>query len=98
MPRNQRSSSPIKRPEPIRTATPAAPIRSTFGQTIKEGLAFGIGSSVARNMVDSFMQPRAIAKPTEIAKPTPIHYTKMTEFKACMEWKNDYEECKIHLE
>ena len=49
-------------------------------------------------MVDSFMQPRAIAKPTEIAKPTPIHYTKMTEFKACMESKNDYEECKIHLE
>ena len=98
MPRSQRATSPIKRPEasPIRTATPihvpARPIQPTFGQTIKEGLAFGIGSSIARNMVDSVMQP------TTITKPIPVQHAKMKEFKACMESKNDYDECKFHLE
>jgi hypothetical protein len=37
-------------PPPVVYTPPPPP---TFGQTIKEGIAFGIGTSIARNVVDS---------------------------------------------
>lgn len=45
-------------------APPPAVIRSqapSLFQTMQEGLAFGVGSSVARNMVDRAFQPSAPA-------------------------------------
>ena len=42
------------------TSTPPAVIRPqapSLLQTMQEGLAFGVGSSVARNMVDRVLQP-----------------------------------------
>jgi hypothetical protein len=32
---------------------PSAPAAPSFGQTLKEGFAFGVGSSIARTMIDS---------------------------------------------
>jgi hypothetical protein len=60
---------------------------------MKEGFGLGIGMSVARNIVDRVMGP-AQAQQAPVALPA----TPLTEFKKCMQYKDDYEACKIHLE
>lgn len=66
----------------------------SFGQTLKEGFAFGVGSSVARNVVDRMFSPSA---PTE-TKPIPKEEKSQPvnhDFVLCMqESKGDYESCK----
>jgi hypothetical protein len=64
-------------PPPVVYTPPPPP---TFGQTIKEGIAFGIGTSIARNVVDSvanklgsaFQQGPGTPKPftSEVQPPT----------------------------
>ena len=44
-------AKPVHVPVPVERATP------TLGQTIKEGFGFGIGTSIARNMVDRIFAP-----------------------------------------
>ena len=55
-----RSSKAISSQHPLQAAPLQAaplPLRQSFFQTIQEGLAFGLGSSVARNMVDKVLRP-----------------------------------------
>jgi hypothetical protein len=59
MPRPSKTAVVPHRPAPPPDVIrPQAP--SLF-QTMQEGLAFGVGSSVARNMIDRVMQPSALA-------------------------------------
>lgn len=98
MPRKERkSSSPLKYPvksSPLQAQpalTTRAPQSSFFG-TIKEGFAFGIGSSIARNI---FASPQPATQPA--TQPTPSEIEKMT-FTQCMDkTAGNYEECG-HLE
>jgi len=57
MPRPSKSSVVTHKPAP-----PPAVVRHqapSLFQTMQEGLAFGVGSSVARNMIDRVLQPSA---------------------------------------
>ena len=102
MPRKERkSSSPLKYPvksSPLQAQAPlttSAPQSSFFG-TIKEGFAFGIGSSIARNI---FASPQPVSQPATqpVTQPTPSEIEKMT-FTQCMDKTGgNYEECG-HLE
>ena len=106
MPRKERkSSSPLKYPvksSPLQAQPPLttrAPQSSFFG-TIKEGFAFGIGSSIARNI---FASPQPVSQPATqpvtqpATQPTPSEIEKMT-FTQCMDkTAGNYEECG-HLE
>jgi len=59
---------------------------------MKEGFGLGIGVSIARNIVDRIMGPASTVQLT------PTVSQPVTEFKKCMQVKDDYEECKIHLQ
>jgi hypothetical protein len=95
------SSQPVRstplahRPTVVQTPLAQRPIvaqPSSFLGTIKEGFAFGIGSSIARNVVDSFMSPAVKAE-----KPQITEIEKMT-FTQCMDkTSGNYETCG-HLE
>jgi hypothetical protein len=54
MPRSSKSSMVPHKSTPPAVIKPQGP---SFFQTIQEGLAFGVGSSVARNIVDRVLQP-----------------------------------------
>jgi len=109
MPRNQSTPlKPIKPASGIQTMPLPAP---SLGQSMKEGFGLGIGMSVARNIVDRVMGPAQQAPaqqapaqqaPAQQAPaqqaPAPPPATPLAEFKKCMEYKDDYEACKIHLE
>jgi len=72
----------------------------SLGQSMKEGFGLGIGMSVARNIVDRVMGPAQAQQAPAQAQQAPVAppATPLTEFKKCMEYKADYESCKIHLE
>jgi len=48
MPRDNNKKNYLVVPKPAVVTTP------TFGQSIKDGIGLGIGSSLARHMIDSF--------------------------------------------
>lgn len=54
--KNGFSSSPV--------STASAP---SFGQTLKEGIAFGAGSSIARTMIDSAFSRMGPAEPVRVS-------------------------------
>jgi hypothetical protein len=58
------------------------PISTSFIDTIKEGFAFGLGSSIARNVVNSISDPR----PNNIIQTTPNCF----EYKKCLESDDKY--------
>ena len=60
--KNGFSSAPATAP-----STPTAPAPS-FGQTLKEGFAFGVGSSIARTMIDSALTRLGPAEPVVSTK------------------------------
>jgi hypothetical protein len=62
---------------------PHSPKNSIFN-SIKDGFGFGIGSTIARNMVNSVMSP------------TPINSSNCIEYKKCLE-SNDKYECFTNL-
>jgi hypothetical protein len=64
--------------------TPHTPKNSIFN-SIKEGFGFGIGSTIARNMVNSIMSP------------TPVNSSNCIEYKKCLE-SNDKYECFANLD
>jgi len=103
MPRKQSGSSTIVHNSNRPTESPQIlPIRQpSFGQSIKEGFGLGIGVSIARNIVDRVMGSKpseAPVKPSEATTKGPEATEPIREFKKCMEYKGDYEECKIHLQ
>ena len=53
--------------------------KNSILSSIKEGVGFGIGSTIARNMVNSVMNP------------TPINLSNCIEYKKCLESNNRYE-------
>lgn len=83
MPRTHSSNTknkpmPIIRPTAThRLLPPASPMvvpaaSSSFGQTLKEGFAFGVGSSVARNIVDRWIgPPTSVGSVASAAFPAP---------------------------
>ena len=87
MPRSRQiRNSPLKSTPPVYPVE--KPVAPSFGQSIKEGLGFGLGASVARNLVDSLMVRKKAEPPQEINR----------EFMKCMQdTQNDYEECKSKL-
>jgi hypothetical protein len=64
--------------------TPIVPKNSILS-SIKEGFGFGVGSTIARNMVNSIMSP------------TPVNSSNCIEYKKCLE-SNDRYECFANLD
>ena len=86
-----RSDSSVRN-KPVVYTSPRSPValplkiqQSTLGQSVKEGFGFGIGSSIARNMVDrvfgSFSSPKS-------------SLTKLTEYTQCIQEGGTEEVCK----
>jgi len=80
-------------PAPATKPTPTPPL-ATFGQTVKEGLAFGIGQSVAHNIIGSMFRTVApVATPVAT-----VAVTEKPEYSNCMkESFGDKEICKQFL-
>ena len=109
MPRKQGNSSYPARPAPapiaVRPQQPQLIQRPTsFFGTMKEGFAFGIGSSIARNIFESrppvsypVSQPQSQPLSQSATQPTQSEIEKMT-FTQCMDkTSGNYEMCG-HLE
>ena len=87
MPRSRQISNP-----PLKSTPPVYPVEKpvvpSLGQAIKEGLGFGLGTTVARNLVDSLMFRKKEVPEPEINR----------EFMKCMQdTQNNYEECRSKL-
>jgi len=104
MPRSERTRPVTKPAFPTVSHSAPNPItiqaqKPTMFSAIKDGLGFGIGASIARNIVDSVMKPneqRPMAGTTAVAG---ANHLPVTEFKNCMEKTyNNYDECRFHLE
>jgi hypothetical protein len=61
-----------------RNLAPIITQKSSFFQTMKEGLAFGVGNSIGHRMVGSFMGPSQIQKPLQTTD------TNQKEYDQCM--------------
>jgi len=67
--------------------------RPSFLQTMKEGVALGIGSSIGHRIVGALMGPsRPIVPPVREHLPT----LKNTEYEKCMKEYDDKAACKIY--
>jgi hypothetical protein len=103
---SSKSVAPAHAPAPISHFPAPTPFtysvpRPTLGQSIKDGFGLGIGSSIARNMVDGFFH-----KSPEQSKVTPVissgtsvatEYQKK-EYIQCMQTINDHDHCKKLIE
>jgi hypothetical protein len=79
MPRqNQTKPKSLTNTNTNNLVTPHTPKNSIFN-SIKDGFGFGIGSTIARNMVNSIMSP------------IPINSSNCIEYKKCLESNNKYE-------
>ena len=77
------TTMPIRVPE-HRNLPALVPQKPSFLQTMKEGVALGVGSSLGHRIVNSFMGPPTIKVETN------------TEYDACMKEYNDIALCKEH--
>jgi hypothetical protein len=68
--------------------------KASLTDIVKEGFAFGVGSSVARNVIDRFMAPSQ-AKPIDakVDKPEPFEYIQCMQDSAF-----NHEACKNYLQ
>ncbi|NBT46923.1 MAG: hypothetical protein EBT07_03765 [Actinobacteria bacterium] len=91
-----RAPTPAPASIPATKPTPTPPL-ATFGQTVKEGLAFGIGQSVAHNVIGSMF--RTVTTVTTAAAPVAaVAVTEKPEYTQCMkESFGDKELCKQFL-
>ncbi len=74
-------------PNPTPVVNKIIPKSTSFIDTIKEGFAFGIGSSIARNLVNSISSNTEVKRPNNIVKTTPNCF----EYKKCLESDDKYE-------
>jgi len=74
---------PIRVPQ-HRNLPALVPEKPSFLQTMKEGVALGVGSSLGHRIVNSFMGPPTIKVETN------------KEYDACMKEYNDTALCKEH--
>ena len=97
MPRNSSSPSlhekkiitmPIRIPE-HRNLPAIIPQKPSFLQTMKEGVALGIGSSIGHRIVGAFMGPAIVQ--------TPVVDKKQEEYEQCMKDTNDKSGCEYLL-
>lgn len=86
--------------------------RPTLGQSIKDGFGLGIGSSIARNLVDGWFHKPApvapVATATPLATNTPnaavssglpvATELQKKEYVQCMQTINDHDYCKKMME
>ena len=80
-------------PVPTHVAAPAQK-KASLTDIIKEGFAFGVGSSVARNVIDHFMAPSAQKRiDTKTEKPAPFEYMQCMQDSAY-----NHEACKDYLQ
>jgi hypothetical protein len=77
------TTMPIRVPQ-HRNLPALVPEKPSFLQTMKEGLALGVGSSLGHRIVNSFMGPPTIKVETN------------TEYETCMKEYNDTALCKEH--
>lgn len=62
-----RSNSPTKKVVTTVSSVPSTPVTvPSFTQIIKEGFAFGAGSSIARNVIDRIMSPSQTLPPSRV--------------------------------
>ena len=84
---SKQRNMPIKYPE-HRNLPALIPQKSSFLQTMKEGVALGVGSSLGHRLVGSVMGPTIIQKPSVD--------NKQEEYEKCMKDNDDKSGCE-HL-
>jgi hypothetical protein len=97
MPRNQKKSSiiPYQEQKTIVLQNPALK-RPSMMDTVKEGFSFGVGSSIARNVIDRVMGSSSVAPSVEPISEKKNH---TLEFQQCMEDSaHNYALCKDYLQ
>jgi hypothetical protein len=92
-----RQTPPAKSPAVQRTVPTTSPFtptplhveQPTLGQTIKQGFGFGVGTSLARNLVD-----RAFASPAQPQTQTQTQtQTQQKPQKSCKELEAEFNQC-----
>lgn len=89
----------MPRPTPMQTSSP------TFMQTVKEGFSFGVGASIARNLVDRVFgssPPHAPSVPPVQSQPVAVDSIKPIAadqilYHNCMQDGGKHETCKDYL-
>ena len=94
----------MPRPTPLQSSSP------TFMQTVKEGFSFGVGASIARNLVDrvfgssspSVTPPHAPSVPPVQSQPVAVDSMKPIAadqilYHNCMQDGGKHETCKDYL-
>ena len=79
----------MPRQEPITVKPPS------FGQSVKEGLSFGFGASIARNVVDSWFGTGA-PKPV-VTTPSKAPLEEQLAYQQCLKDGGDHEKCKDYI-
>ena len=87
-PPSKKSVVPLSKPQlPVQVASPTP---SSFGQIVKEGLAFGVGQAVAHRAVASLAGAFSSAPPSNPNLPCEKEWS---AFEACMKTKSADEYC-----
>ena len=85
-----RPTPPVVFQNPLSSVGHPVPSAPTFGQTLKEGLAFGTGSAIAHRLINPF--PSFTTKAPE-PKPLEPCEKERTAFEVCMKTKSADDFC-----
>lgn len=92
MPRQTSSAkSPVRSYRPFSPLAPSVPIsveQPTLGQSIKQGFGFGVGTSLARTLVE-----RAFASPVSGQQPQQQAQQPQQQKKSCKELEAEFNQC-----
>lgn len=94
MPRMSYTGPIMPRTQPIDVKPPS------FGQTVKEGFSFGIGASVARNVVDRIFGSAQTTPQMTVPKtlgPSKVPLEEQVAYQQCLKDGGDHEKCKDYL-